>query len=106
MRRYLLSAALLLAALVGVGAVGCSGNSSQQQAVSGGKRLIILTNGESPFWDAGRQGMEAAAKDLGLEDFGEQAAQETLERRRTFVRTREPSIKRLRLREFGLDDLA
>jgi ribose transport system substrate-binding protein len=45
-----------------LGACGCGTNQA-----AGQKRIIILTNGESPFWDAGRQGMEAAAKDLDLD---------------------------------------
>src|SRR5438445_707910 len=40
------------------------------------KRIIILTNGESPFWDAARQGMEAAEKDLKLADSGLKAVLE------------------------------
>jgi ribose transport system substrate-binding protein len=69
MRWYVLSPALLVAALAGVLVVGC-GSSGTQQASGGSKRLILLTNGESPFWDAGRQGMEAAAKDLNLDKAG------------------------------------
>jgi ribose transport system substrate-binding protein len=66
MRRFLLVAALLAAALVSVLPVGCSGDSQAGNR----RRIIILTNGESPFWDAGRQGMEAAAKDLDLDKHG------------------------------------
>jgi ribose transport system substrate-binding protein len=40
----------------------------ESTAVAGPKRIIILTNGNSPFWDAGRAGMQVAAKDLKLED--------------------------------------
>jgi ribose transport system substrate-binding protein len=73
MRRFVLPAALLAAALAGLIPIGCTGGDSGQpdtypkRAVQPGDRLIILTNGESPFWDAGRQGMEAAAKDLELD---------------------------------------
>ncbi len=73
MPRFILSAVLLAAALGAVVPVGCSGSNSgqggpgQKRTVQPGDRLIILTNGESPFWDAGRQGMEAAAKDLELD---------------------------------------
>jgi ribose transport system substrate-binding protein len=66
MRRLVLPVALLAAALLGAIPVGCTG--SQQAA--GPRRIIILTNGESPFWDAGRQGMEAANRDLKLEAAG------------------------------------
>ena len=37
---------------------------------SGLKRLIILTNGDSPFWDACRQGAESAKDDLKLKEMG------------------------------------
>ena len=36
----------------------------------GVKRLIILTNGDSPFWDACREGMLAANSELKLKDVG------------------------------------
>jgi ribose transport system substrate-binding protein len=70
MRRFVLPAALLAAALAGLIPTGCSGDSTGQHASGGTRRIIILTNGESPFWDAGRQGMEAAAKDLALDKDG------------------------------------
>ena len=41
------------------------GNSSDKT-----KRLILLTNGDDPFWDAMRKGMNKAAKDLELESAG------------------------------------
>jgi len=44
---------------------GCSNSGS-----SGEKRIILLTNGNSPFWDAGRAGLEEAEKDLKLHDAG------------------------------------
>lgn len=37
---------------------------------AGLKRLIILTNGDSPFWDACRQGSEAAKAELNLKEMG------------------------------------
>ncbi len=45
--------------------LGCSNGGG-----SGGKRIILLTNGNSPFWDAGRAGMPEAEKDLGLQESG------------------------------------
>jgi ribose transport system substrate-binding protein len=54
--------------LIGLGLIalaagaGCSGRSE--------KRIIILTNGNSPFWDAARVGLEEAEKDLKLKDVG------------------------------------
>src|SRR5262245_38893049 len=67
MRRLSVLSSLLVpfAALALLGACGCGTNQA-----TGQKRIIILTNGESPFWDAGRQGMEAAAKDLDLDKAG------------------------------------
>ena len=45
-----------------------SGNAA---APAGGtRRLILLTNGDSPFWDACRAGMEDAKKELKLADAG------------------------------------
>ncbi len=37
---------------------------------SGTKRLILLTNGDDPFWDAMRKGMDKAAADLDLKSSG------------------------------------
>ena len=34
------------------------------------KRIILLTNGDDPFWDVARAGMEKAAAELNLEDAG------------------------------------
>lgn len=34
------------------------------------RRIILLTNGNSPFWDAGRAGMEDAKRELKLADAG------------------------------------
>jgi ribose transport system substrate-binding protein len=45
--------------------LGCSNSGS-----GGEKRIILLTNGNSPFWDAGRAGLEEAEKDLKLHDAG------------------------------------
>ncbi len=36
----------------------------------GTKRIVILTNGSSPYWDAAAAGAQAAAKELGLEAAG------------------------------------
>jgi len=53
---------MALAAIVGFS--GCGGKASNE------KRIIILTNGESPFWDAARQGLKQAEKDLKLQEAG------------------------------------
>jgi ribose transport system substrate-binding protein len=39
-------------------------------ATAGLKRIIILTNGDSPYWDACRQGLLAANQELKLKDAG------------------------------------
>lgn len=46
---------------------GCN-RSTSDAGPSGGKRIILLTNGDDPFWDAMRVGMEQAAKDLKLSE--------------------------------------
>jgi ribose transport system substrate-binding protein len=53
---------------------GC-GSSTYKASVSarasgGEKRIIILTNGNSPFWDACRVGLQEAEKDFGLNKAG------------------------------------
>ena len=40
------------------------------------RRVILLTNGNSPYWDACRAGMQNAEKDLGLKDRGLAATME------------------------------
>src|SRR5689334_1770089 len=40
---------------------------------AGTRRLILLTNGDSPFWDACRAGMKDAERDLKLAEAGFQA---------------------------------
>jgi ribose transport system substrate-binding protein len=65
---------------VGVGllaltaAIGCGGSTyktpSGGQARGGDKRIIIMTNGNSPFWDACRVGLQEAEKDLELNKAG------------------------------------
>src|SRR5438132_3154763 len=59
---------------------GC-GSSTYKASISarasgGAKRIIILTNGNSPFWDACRVGLQEAEKDLGLNKSGFRAVLE------------------------------
>ena len=64
--------AVLLAVVAGCpaepggGGGGTTGGSSGSEAQT--KRLILLTNGDDPFWDAMRKGMNQAAEDLNLAD--------------------------------------
>jgi ribose transport system substrate-binding protein len=73
MQKYSVWAILLVAGLTGM--LGCNptAQNSPEAAKSTSKdtkkqtrRLIILTNGEDPFWNAMRSGMQDAAKDLQL----------------------------------------
>lgn len=80
-----------LAALATLAITGCSLSSSStpdagpvEVAVSvgsntgaaGAKRLILITNGESPFWDAARAGLQDAEKDLNIGQTGLTAVME------------------------------
>lgn len=47
--------------------LGCSGDQSKS---SGKKRIVLLNNTDSPFWDAARAGIDKAAEDFGLEEAG------------------------------------
>src|SRR5438309_783876 len=79
---------MLLLSLRGMGvallalttATGCGSNTSTssgvRQASGGDKRIIIMTNGNSPFWDACRVGLQEAEKDLGLNAAGFRAVLE------------------------------
>jgi ribose transport system substrate-binding protein len=76
-RRFVLGAccALVAAVLTGckkeastpaaTGGTG-SGTSGAPAASGGTKRIVILTNGDDPFWDACESGAKQAEKDLGL----------------------------------------
>jgi ribose transport system substrate-binding protein len=61
-------------------ATGCGSGTRQVSgsgaAGTGDKRIIILTNGNSPFWDASRVGLQEAEKDLGLNKAGYRAVLE------------------------------
>ena len=64
------SAAVLFLTSCG-GGNGETGDGSGSDS-SGGekKRIVFLTNGDDPFWDACRTGMDKAAEDLGIETVG------------------------------------
>jgi ribose transport system substrate-binding protein len=68
-----LSLLFVAVCLVGL-LVGCSGQPSA--AGSGKKRLVFLTNGSDPFWDACRSGLEEGAKQFDLEKAGYVVAME------------------------------
>ncbi|MCA9148238.1 MAG: substrate-binding domain-containing protein [Planctomycetales bacterium] len=71
MLRKLTAVASLLALLVTstLFLTGCNKGNTDNAASGGGtakRRIILLTNGDDPFWDAMREGMNAAAKELDL----------------------------------------
>lgn len=49
---------------------GCGDGASSKPKSAGPKRIIILTNGDSPYWDACRAGLEAANAELKLAESG------------------------------------
>jgi ribose transport system substrate-binding protein len=59
----------------GPGSAPAGGGAVAEDA--GVKRIIILNNGDSPFWDAARAGMDEAAQDLKLKEAGLQAVFES-----------------------------
>ncbi|HLJ97646.1 MAG TPA: substrate-binding domain-containing protein [Gemmataceae bacterium] len=70
MRAKLIVSALLgLAALTGCG-TSTNRTTNSGQASTGERRIIIMTNGNSPFWDACRVGLQEAEKNLGLNKAG------------------------------------
>jgi len=58
---------LVLALLLAV--TGCGG-SGDDRASGEKKRIILISNAETPFWDAVRAGLKAAEKDLNLAEAG------------------------------------
>jgi len=67
-----------LVALVGCDAgAGKVGEQGTGAASAGTKRLVILINGDSPYWDAARAGMEKAAEDFKLAAAGYAAVMES-----------------------------
>ncbi len=49
---------------------GSAGSGASTESKADTKRLIILTNGDSPFWDACREGLTAANAELKLGESG------------------------------------
>lgn len=78
-------ATCLAGLLVAVACCGCdsakqnpAGAAATDADVSSGelKRIILLTNGNSPYWDTARAGLQAAEKELGLAEAGLRAVVE------------------------------
>src|SRR5262245_31400617 len=54
-----------------------AGCTNQPGATSGGKkRIVFLTNGSDPFWDACRSGLEEGARQLDIDKAGYTVAME------------------------------
>ena len=74
--RLLTSTCIVLAVISG----GCTPNSasntgsSSSSGEAGTKRIVLLNNTDSPFWDAARAGIAKAAEDLKLSEKGYTAA--------------------------------
>lgn len=56
---------------------GAGAGTEPTAAASGTKRIILLNNTDSPFWDAARAGIDKAAEDLKLKDKGFTAGMDT-----------------------------
>src|SRR5438067_938563 len=69
-RRKLGAVLLLLGAVVSGGCGSADSKSTTKGTVSSGKRFILLTNGNSPFWDACRFGLQEGAKEFKLGEAG------------------------------------
>lgn len=66
------STMLAAGCLLVLGLAGCGGGDTDEQSAAGNaesgglKRIILLTNGSAPFWDAAAVGANVAAKELNL----------------------------------------
>lgn len=87
-RKTLVTTAALLVA--GLALTGCG---EQSAAIPGQKRIILLNNTNSPFWDACRAGLQAASEDLKLDQAGLRAVFE--------VNNGTPQGQLDKLRQFG-----
>lgn len=62
----LVASFLILLSLALGGCGGAASDANTGAAGASGKRFVILINGDSPFWDALRVGMQRSAKELGV----------------------------------------
>jgi ribose transport system substrate-binding protein len=69
--RVLIAAVLTASVLT----AGCTSSNDGGGASGKSKRIIFLTNGDDPFWDAAREGLRKAAEELNLEEAGFEAVQ-------------------------------
>lgn len=68
--RNYLAAAMLMALAATTGCNSNTSSSGDDAAAPSGKRVILLTNGADPFWDAMRVGMLDAERDFKLGEAG------------------------------------
>ncbi len=61
----------------GSASTGVGPGTETTTAASGTKRIILLNNTDSPFWDSARAGIDKAVEDLRLKDAGYSAAMDT-----------------------------
>ncbi len=61
----------------GSASTGAAPVTETSSAASSTKRIILLNNTDSPFWDAARAGIDKAVEDLKLKDAGYSAAMDT-----------------------------
>src|SRR5438046_1112066 len=70
----LLRRAFTLALFVAIAVlIGCNSQPGQR---SGAKRIVFLTNGSDPFWDACRSGLEEGARRFAIDKAGYAVAME------------------------------
>ena len=62
----LIASLFVLLSLAMAGCGGAANDVNKGAAGATGKRFVILINGDSPFWDALREGMNRSAKELGV----------------------------------------
>ena len=76
---------MLLMALAFVCCLGCNNNttttnttaSSPKPSSNAVKRIVLLNNTDSPFWDAARAGIQQAVEDLKLKEAGYTASMDS-----------------------------
>src|SRR5688500_5002723 len=74
--RIALSATLIACGFALIGCGDKPGATNKDSKSGGSKRFILLTNGNSPYWDACRFGLQEGAKEFKLEEAGIAAVME------------------------------
>ncbi|MCA9129514.1 MAG: substrate-binding domain-containing protein [Planctomycetales bacterium] len=64
-------------------AMGCTSSKSNSSTAAGTKRIVLLNNTDSPFWDAARAGIAKAVEDLNLAEAGFTAGMDSNENAET-----------------------